>query len=95
VSDSIEQRIAACEAEIVHLRRETAEARALAAGADRDTADVAAALRGHGRTLSALRETQIEHGEAITELRAGMGRVESGMAQIVRMLQDLTDGDAR
>jgi chromosome segregation ATPase len=62
VSDeNLEQRVTAVEAEVVELRRETAAARALAAGADRDVADYHAHLRAHTRGLAALRQTQIEH----------------------------------
>lgn len=37
-------------------------ARVLASGADRDVSEVRAELRAHTKTLSALRETQLEHG---------------------------------
>jgi chromosome segregation ATPase len=66
--EELAQRVAALEAEIGVLRQEAAAARALAAGADRDVADYRAELRGHTRTLGALRETQLEHGQAITQL---------------------------
>ncbi len=63
--EELAQRVSALEAEVVTLRQEAAAARALAAGADRDVADYRAELRGHTRTLGALRETQIEQGQAI------------------------------
>jgi hypothetical protein len=62
------ERVAALEAEVGVLRQEAAAARALAAGADRDVADYRAELRGHTRTLSALRESQLGHGQAITQI---------------------------
>ena len=66
--DELAERVAALEAEVGVLRQEAAAARALAAGADRDVADYRAELRGHTRTLGALRETQLEHGHAITQI---------------------------
>lgn len=66
--EELAQRVAALEAEIGVLRQEAAAARALAAGADRDVADYRAELRGHTRMLGALRGTQLEHGQAITQL---------------------------
>ena len=46
--------------ELPVLRAETAAARALAAGADRDVSDYRSELRSHTRMLNALRETQVE-----------------------------------
>ncbi|AVT31290.1 hypothetical protein C6361_19410 [Plantactinospora sp. BC1] len=57
------------EEEVGVLRQETAAARPLAAGAGRDVADYRAELRGHTRTLNALRETRLEQEQAI----AGLG----------------------
>ncbi|WP_203861290.1 hypothetical protein [Plantactinospora mayteni] len=78
--EELAQRVAALEAEFGVLRQEAAAARALAAGADRDVADYRAELRGHTRTLNALRETQLEQGQAITE--QGQAIIEQGQAII-------------
>jgi hypothetical protein len=115
----LEQRVSAIEAAV-------AAARELAAGADREAADVRAELRGHGRVLTALRETQLEmqvemqgmqlemrgmqldmRGMQLdmrgfreiqvrhyAEHKADAAEMKAGMAQIVRMLEDLS-GDGR
>lgn len=83
--DDLEQRVAALEAEQPHLRQEVAAARALAAGADRDVAEYRAEMRGQTRLLSALRETQVEQGAELAEVKAGIGH-------IVQLLEGLTGG---
>jgi hypothetical protein len=129
----LEQRVSAIEADVAVVRQEGAAARELAAGADREAADVRAELRGHGRVLTALRETQLEmqvemqgmqlemqgmqldmrvirldmrgmqldvRGFRETQVRhyaehkADAAEMKAGMAQIVRMLEDLS-GDGR
>jgi hypothetical protein len=65
---SLEERVAALEAEIGVIRQEAAAARALAAGADRDVADYRAELRGQTRMIGALRETQVEHFDHLSGL---------------------------
>lgn len=109
-SDDIEQRISAVEREIAGLREElrrvgddASAARTLAAGADRDVAELRAQLRAHTRVLNALRETQLEmrvemnemraelRGEIDglrTEMRAGFSTMATGMAQITALLTD-------
>ena len=54
-------------------RSDAAAARLLAAGADRDVSEVRAELRAHTQGLNALRETQLEQGRAISELRQDVG----------------------
>jgi hypothetical protein len=122
----LEQRVSAIEADLAVVRQEGAAARELAAGADREAADVRAELRGHGRVLTALRETQLEmqvemqgmqlemrgmqldmRGMQLdmrgfreiqvrhyAEHKADAAEMKAGMAQIVRMLEDLS-GDGR
>jgi hypothetical protein len=122
----LEQRVSAIEADVAVVRQEGAAARELAAGADREAADVRAELRGHGRVLTALRETQLEmqvemqgmqlemrgmqldmRGMQLdmrgfreiqvrhyAEHKADAAEMKAGMAQIVRMLEDLS-GDGR
>lgn len=50
-------------------------ARVLASGAGRDVSEVRAELRAHTQGLNALRETQLEQGRAIAELRQDMGEL--------------------
>jgi hypothetical protein len=76
----LEQRVSAVEAEVVVARQEAATARALAAGADRDVAEYHAELRGHGRVLTALRETQVEMQLSMLDLRAT--QIELGELQL-------------
>jgi hypothetical protein len=115
----LEQRVSAIEADVAVVRQEGAAACELAAGADREAADVRAELRGHGRVLTALRETQLEmqvemqgmqlemRGMQLdmrgfreiqvrhyAEHKADAAEMKAGMAQIVRMLEDLS-GDGR
>lgn len=86
--DDLERRIAALEQELVVVRQEAAAARALAAGADRDVADYRAELRGHTRLLSALRETQLEQGQALGER---VGRVEERLDQLTGAIGHIRD----
>ncbi|MEV6846437.1 hypothetical protein [Actinoplanes sp. NPDC051411] len=93
----LEQRVSAVEAEVGVAREEAAAARALASGADRDVADLRAELRGHGRVLTALRETQLEMQHEFRETttrhyaehKADVAEMKAGMVQIVRMLESL------
>ena len=84
--EDLAQRVAAMEAELAVVRQEAAAARALAAGADRDVADYRAELRGHTRTLGALRETQLEH---YAEHKADAAEIKAGITQIVHLLEGL------
>jgi hypothetical protein len=82
--EDLARRVAALEAEIAVLRQEAAAARALAAGADRDVSDYRSELRGHTRVLGALRETQLEQGQAIT----GLGEKVDHLAGTVGHIRD-------
>jgi chromosome segregation ATPase len=88
--EELAQRVAALEAEIGVIRQEAAAARALAAGADRDVADYRAELRGHTRTLNALRETQLEHGQAITQLSGRVDQLTGTVDQLTGTVDQLT-----
>ncbi|MDQ3760618.1 MAG: hypothetical protein M3460_02660 [Actinomycetota bacterium] len=83
------------------LREEVAAARALAALADRDVAELRTEMRAHRQVLNALRETQLEQGQQIDELRQemrqeigelrremreGFAIQSTGMAQITALL---------
>ncbi|SDT80181.1 hypothetical protein [Actinoplanes derwentensis] len=102
--EELAQRVAALEAEVSVLRQEAAAARALASGADRDVADYRSELRGHTRTLHALRETQLEQGQAISglgekvdHLTGAVGHIRdqhgASLTEIVGLLNHLVDRD--
>jgi len=67
-----EDPIAQLRVEIALAAADAQAARTLAAGADRDVAEVRAELRSHTRVLNALRETQAEQGRAIAALRGDL-----------------------
>jgi hypothetical protein len=85
------ERVAALEAEVGVLRHEAAAARALAAGADRDVADYRAELRGHTRTLNALRESQLEHGQAITHIGERVDQLGERVDQLTGTVGNIRD----
>ncbi len=89
---------------MARLREETASARALAALADRDVAEIRTELRGHRQVLNALRETQLEQGQKIDEqgqrldeqgreMREGFATLGTGMAQITALLTMITGSE--
>ncbi|SEP51252.1 hypothetical protein SAMN04489732_115212 [Amycolatopsis saalfeldensis] len=67
----------------------------LAAGADRDVAEVRAELRAHTGTLNALREDQLDLREGVRNLRDEMQRgfdtVNSSLGQIISLLDRGSD----
>lgn len=95
--EDADARFARLEGELVELREQVtiarsdaAAARLLAAGADHDVSEVRAELRAHTRGLNALRETQLEQGRAISELRQemqdGFATVNAAVGQIAALL---------
>lgn len=87
--DDLEARIGALEREVARLREQmalagadAAAARVLAAGADRDVAEVRAELRAHTQTLNALRETQLEQGERIASMDGRLTSVEARLSSL-------------
>ncbi|MGH3811799.1 MAG: hypothetical protein ACRDUV_05005 [Pseudonocardiaceae bacterium] len=92
--DDLESRFTRLEREVVRLREETAAARALAALADRDVAEIRTELRGHHQVLNALRETQLGQGQKIDEqgreMRVGFATLGTGMAQNTSLLTKIT-----
>jgi hypothetical protein len=100
--NNLENRVGILEREVARLREQTAltssdaaAARVLAAGSDHDVSEVRSELRAHTRALNALRETQLEQGEAINSLKqemsAGFAALNSGMAQITALLNGNAD----
>ena len=68
---------------------DTTAARMLAAGADHDVSEVRAELRAHTRGLSALRETQLEQGRAIAELRTEVHGIHQRLGGVEHRLDGL------
>ena len=97
--DDFESRLVGLEREVARLREQAAltsseataarvdaaAARVLAAGADRDVSEVRAELRAHTQGLNALRETQLEQGEAISSLKQ----------DVVNLKQDVVNLDQK
>lgn len=96
--DDLESRFTKLEYEVDRLREDVASARALAALADRDVAEIRTEMRGFHRVMNALRETQLEQGQQINELRremrAGFAIQADGMAQITALLTKIADPPA-
>ncbi len=98
--DDLETRVAALETQMRLVRADAAAARVLAGGADRDVSAFAAKLDAHTRTLTALRETQVEQGVALDglvhrvdglerETREGFAMTAAGMARITTLLEGI------
>jgi hypothetical protein len=95
VADSdndLETRVGILEREVARLREQAAltssdaaAARVLAAGADHDVSEVRSELRAHTQALNALRETQLEQGEAISSLKQ----------DVVNLKQDVVNLDQK
>jgi len=83
-NDDLESRFTKLEHEVDRLREEVASARALAALADRDVAELRAEMRGYRQVLNALRETQLEQGQQIDGLRQEMRQQIDGLRQEMR-----------
>lgn len=62
---------------------DSAAARVLAAGADRDVSEVRAELRAHTGALNALRQDQVDLRE---EMRQGFATVNTSLGQIIDLL---------
>ncbi|MDQ3761514.1 MAG: hypothetical protein M3460_07370 [Actinomycetota bacterium] len=77
--DDLESRFSKLEHEADRLREDVASACALAALTDRDVAELRSELRAHHRVLNALRETQLEQGQQIDELRQEMHQKFGGL----------------
>jgi chromosome segregation ATPase len=94
---SIEERVATLEAEVIRLREQVTDAHTLAAHADRDVAEFRTELRAQTRLISALRETQVEQGRELGDLRhevrSGFNQVQAGLQAIAQTLEGLTGED--
>ncbi len=103
-SPDLEARVAALEARLEEVAADAVAARHLAAGADRDVSEVRAELRAHTSALNALRENQVEQGQAIgdlqvkvnqgfAEMRGKLDQTAAGQELIVGLLNTLIDRD--
>jgi chromosome segregation ATPase len=96
--DDLESRFTKLEYEVSRLREDVASARALAALADRDVAEIRSEMRGYRQVLNALRETQLEQGHQINELRQEMGEFRQEFSaqghQINELRQEMRAGFA-
>ncbi len=84
--EELAQRVARLERQVADLSDRSADAaaaRVLAAGADRDVAEVRAELRAHTGTINALRQDQIDLRD---EMRRGFATVNLSLQQIVGLL---------
>ncbi|MFP8907397.1 hypothetical protein [Streptomyces atacamensis] len=90
--EEMRRRLEALEGEVARLREESATTRTLAAMADRDVAEMRAALRGHTQVLGALRETQLEQGQATGRTLDAHGRM---LEQIAGVVGSLVQGQAQ
>jgi len=101
----LEREMAELREQVTLARSDAAAARVLAAGADRDVSEVRAELRAHTQGLNALRETQLEQGQAIDELRQelraqgqemrqGFATMATGTAQITTLLTQMSEPES-
>ena len=89
---ALEQEVARIQGELDQAREDTAAARVLATGADRDVSDIRSQLRAQRGLLQALRDSQIEHGTRLDRLERRMDLIEARMTT----LEDrITGMDAR
>ncbi|MFD6072796.1 hypothetical protein [Amycolatopsis lurida] len=85
--EDLAQRVTRLERQMADLAERSADAaaaRVLAAGADRDVAEVRAELRAHTGTLNALREDQ---NDLRDEMRRGFATANTSLQQIVALLE--------
>jgi hypothetical protein len=60
----------------------------LAGAADRDVSEFKQILQGHTRTLNALRETQLEQGDRLTNVEGRLTNVEGRLTNVEREMHD-------
>ncbi|MDQ2707548.1 MAG: hypothetical protein M3Z25_07880 [Actinomycetota bacterium] len=96
-SPDLEARVAALEARLEEVAADAVAARHLAAGADRDVSEVRAELRAPTSALNALRETQVEQGQAMNqgfaEMRGKLDQTAGGLELIGGLLNTLIARD--
>jgi chromosome segregation ATPase len=80
VSSDLETRVEALEAEVARLREDGATTRAIAALADRDVAEIRTTHRATTAVLNALRETQLEQGQALQTIAGAVAGLTTQVA---------------
>lgn len=93
---SIHERVNTLEQQMTEVHGKADAAIYLAREADRDVTDMRVELSAHKKVLQALRETQIEQGKEIrelrTEMREGFSTVGVGVAHITALLTVALEG---
>lgn len=87
--EELEARVAALESEVRAIKQDSAAARVLAGGADRDVAAFAGKLETHKALLEALRETQVEQGR---ELTAQHQELTAQRQELTELREEMRDG---
>jgi hypothetical protein len=102
-AENIPERLTRVAHEVGEARKDAAAANILAGGTDRNVVDLRAELRAHTNSLQALRETQIEQGNSLAEMRTemregynaldtkmrdGFSVLKAGQVQITMLLHD-------
>jgi chromosome segregation ATPase len=90
--DELDDRMTAVEQKLQLVGEDAAAARVLASEADRDVSVFGAKLDAHTKTLNALRETQIEHGQQLIQHGQRLASLEG---RIDRLERKVDDGFAR
>lgn len=91
--DALEDQMRDVRSRLSSVSADATAARALAAGADRDVAEVRAELRAHTSALNAMRETQLEQGQQITDLRT---ELRDGFTELrTELRSEMRDGFAK
>ena len=91
--EDLTKRVTTLEAHVGVTHQTATAALALAAGTDRDVADLRAELRGHTRVLGALRETQLEQGQILAQHGQILAQHDAKLNDIVGLLNHLIDRD--
>jgi chromosome segregation ATPase len=95
VSSDLETRVEALEAEVARLREDGATTRAIAALADRDVAEIRTTHRATTAVLNALRETQLEQGQALQTIAGAVAGLTTQVAGLDAKVSTLAEGQAR
>ncbi len=85
--EELEERVARLEAQMRQAREDSAAARVLAGGADRDVQALSGKIDMLKALIDALRETQIEHGERLGSLDGKVGSIEGRLGSLEQRVQ--------
>lgn len=95
MSSDLETRVEALEAEVARLREDGATTRAIAALADRDVAEIRTTHRASTGMLNALRETQLEQGQALQTLAGAVAGLTTQVAGLDAKVTAVAESQAR